>query len=379
MSSEACPSIYLMLLPKILDPKQRPKVVVQNQIVQLADQLKEQNLLADSFDRLDQAESLQDVTGVLIKHEGSVIVVALEGLDSNGATTFIPYRDFSLDSENSEQQAADFATKLANVLGVPLQSFGFPGEGGGDGDLDALGASGQDEVDVNTVTSSVVAKTILQQLGSNKFLAMTGAKNLLLGKNYIQMDLPATLTKDRGNRITITLDPDDTYTLKFAKTSMRGGNFKESMIAKKSGVMVDNLRDVFTGMTGLHVALASLAGVDEGKEVGASEVLASDESSKVPFEQTFKVKSSVKVTLTSITKSNQPSSIGPVTLKSGSIFKVFKNAGISAKSSAYLGRYIKTARGRFAVPLLVIQDDIVGRFAISMAEFSTLLDASRKV
>ena len=28
MSSEACPSIYLMLLPKILDPKQRPKVVV---------------------------------------------------------------------------------------------------------------------------------------------------------------------------------------------------------------------------------------------------------------------------------------------------------------------------------------------------------------
>ena len=56
-----------------------------------------------------------------------------------------------------------------------------------------------------------VADIILEQLGGNKFLAMTGAKNLLADGNTLRMTLPKNRSK--ANRLYITLDPDDTYTM----------------------------------------------------------------------------------------------------------------------------------------------------------------------
>lgn len=58
-----------------------------------------------------------------------------------------------------------------------------------------------------------VADTILEQLGGNKFLAMTGAKNLLADGNTLRMTLPKN--RSRANRLWITLDSNDTYTMNF--------------------------------------------------------------------------------------------------------------------------------------------------------------------
>jgi hypothetical protein len=38
--------------------------------------------------------------------------------------------------------------------------------------------------------TSQVANTILQQLGASRFLAMTGARNLVAGEDTLQFDLP---------------------------------------------------------------------------------------------------------------------------------------------------------------------------------------------
>ncbi len=58
-----------------------------------------------------------------------------------------------------------------------------------------------------------IANTILDQLGGNKFLAMTGANHLLADGNTLRMTLPKN--NSRANRLYITLDPDDTYTMRF--------------------------------------------------------------------------------------------------------------------------------------------------------------------
>ena len=60
-----------------------------------------------------------------------------------------------------------------------------------------------------------IADIILQQLGGNKFLVMTGAKNLVADGNTLRMTLPKNCS--RANRLYITLDADDTYTMRFFK------------------------------------------------------------------------------------------------------------------------------------------------------------------
>ena len=60
-----------------------------------------------------------------------------------------------------------------------------------------------------------VANTILEQLGGQKFLAMTGANHLVADGNTLRMTLPKNASK--ANRLYITLDATDTYTMHFFK------------------------------------------------------------------------------------------------------------------------------------------------------------------
>lgn len=98
-----------------------------------------------------------------------------------------------------------------------------------------------------------IAATILSQLGGNKFLAMTGAKNLLNGGDYLQFDLPAIMTKGKANKFRVTLEPSDTYTLTAMKYSRR--TFDCKTLETASDVHCDNLREVFERMTGLYTIL----------------------------------------------------------------------------------------------------------------------------
>ena len=94
-----------------------------------------------------------------------------------------------------------------------------------------------------------IAKTILQQLGGNKFIAMTGAKNLGFTNNGLQMKIGRN---SKGiTHVIISLKSTDTYDVEFIK--MRGVNRK--VVKKLKGVYADMLRKIFTKYTGLRTSL----------------------------------------------------------------------------------------------------------------------------
>lgn len=105
------------------------------------------------------------------------------------------------------------------------------------------------------MTDMTVARTILAQLGGNRFLAMTGAKNLLAGDDHLFMTLPASMTKGRAGRMRITLADDDTYTIEL----MRMRSLELIPVDRREGVTVDMLRAAFTDMTGLDTSLGRAA------------------------------------------------------------------------------------------------------------------------
>ena len=94
-----------------------------------------------------------------------------------------------------------------------------------------------------------IAKTILQQLGGNKFIAMTGAKNLGFTNNGLQMKIGRN--SKVITHVIISLKSTDTYDVEFIK--MRGVNRK--VVKKLKGVYADQLGKIFTKFTGLRTRL----------------------------------------------------------------------------------------------------------------------------
>lgn len=110
-----------------------------------------------------------------------------------------------------------------------------------------------------------VASTILQQLGGNRFIAMTGAHHFVSDGNTLRMQLPRN--KSKANRLYITLDADDTYTMRFfyyrpggmridyKKATVREIETIERDIYKISGIYFDQLQEIFTRQTGMYTHL----------------------------------------------------------------------------------------------------------------------------
>lgn len=92
-----------------------------------------------------------------------------------------------------------------------------------------------------------VAKEILRQLGGGRFLAMTGAKNLVSGDDYLMFSLPAK-NKIKANKVKITLNGKDLYDVEYAK--IQGVNYKVLKTVKDlhADMLVSNFEDV----TGLY-------------------------------------------------------------------------------------------------------------------------------
>ena len=61
--------------------------------------------------------------------------------------------------------------------------------------------------------SMTVAQTILDQLGGNKFIAMTGSKNFLGGEKSLSMKLAKN--QSGATHLRIELEPTDTYKMEF--------------------------------------------------------------------------------------------------------------------------------------------------------------------
>ena len=101
-----------------------------------------------------------------------------------------------------------------------------------------------------TESGAQIAKTILKQLGGNKFIAMTGAKNLGHTNKGLQMKIGRNA---KGvTHVIIDLDRGkDLYDIEFVK--VRGT--KRTTVKKLKGIYADQLGKIFTQYTGLHIRL----------------------------------------------------------------------------------------------------------------------------
>ena len=94
-----------------------------------------------------------------------------------------------------------------------------------------------------------IAKTILQQLGGNKFIAMTGAKNLGHTNKGLQMKIGRN--SKSISHVIINLKSSDLYEMEFIR--IRGS--KRTVVKKVKGVYNDQLGKIFTKYTGMNVRL----------------------------------------------------------------------------------------------------------------------------
>lgn len=95
------------------------------------------------------------------------------------------------------------------------------------------------------------AQVILAQLGGNKFLAMTGAKNLQSSPFALSFRLPQ-LPGCKVNYVKITLDASlDLYSVEVGQ--VRGSSYK--VLSNTDGVYAENLAFVVETETGRAVSL----------------------------------------------------------------------------------------------------------------------------
>ena len=112
---------------------------------------------------------------------------------------------------------------------------------------------------------SNIPEIILNQLGGQKFIVMTGSKNFVGDGDTLRMTLAKNAS--RANRLYITLGSDDLYTMRFFKYTAGGWrvNHKTGTVTEKKekieevktfhGVYFDQLQELFTEVTKLYTRL----------------------------------------------------------------------------------------------------------------------------
>ena len=92
-------------------------------------------------------------------------------------------------------------------------------------------------------------KEIMNQLGGNKFVVMTGSKNFVHSNNGNTLTFKVgSGTKKSIVYISITLNSMDTYDIKFM-------NRKGNIVSEFNGIYADQLTDIFTQETGFYTKL----------------------------------------------------------------------------------------------------------------------------
>lgn len=98
-----------------------------------------------------------------------------------------------------------------------------------------------------------IAKTILEQLGGNRFIAMTGARDLVAHADGLSFRLPRGFAKNKCTHVRIKLTPADLYDVTFQAYNARKLILRE--ISTHDGIYADSLRELFTAETGLDCTL----------------------------------------------------------------------------------------------------------------------------
>jgi len=105
------------------------------------------------------------------------------------------------------------------------------------------------------MTDMTVPTIILQQLGGNRFKAMTGASSFAGDETMLSFRLPSRITKHKARGMRIFLQPDDLYRLELLTMK----DFEVEVVDSRADVYVENLRETFTDMTGLDTSLGMAA------------------------------------------------------------------------------------------------------------------------
>ena len=112
------------------------------------------------------------------------------------------------------------------------------------------------------MTNREIATTILNQLGDNRFIAMTGAKEFLAIENGLRFRIGRNASK--ANRIEVTLTPMDTYDFTFIKyrpyswkvdhktMTVKETPEKREVVKQFKDIYCDQLQELFTDVTGLY-------------------------------------------------------------------------------------------------------------------------------
>jgi len=117
------------------------------------------------------------------------------------------------------------------------------------------------------MTDLTAAKTILAQLGGNRFRGMTGANSFAGDDNSLSFKLPSRMTQDHIRGVKIVLDSLDLYDVTYYKMagSFKRGNLRVETVAESHGLYADMLRSDFTEKTGLETSLGT-CGATEKRE-----------------------------------------------------------------------------------------------------------------
>ena len=102
----------------------------------------------------------------------------------------------------------------------------------------------------------MIAKTILQQIGGNRFATMTGSKDFIDLGNGLRMNL--SRNKTSANRLDILLDEEtDSYIMKFYRHTFSKKTFEVTNkdVVRHEGIYCDMLEDMFSEVTGLVTRL----------------------------------------------------------------------------------------------------------------------------
>jgi hypothetical protein len=97
-----------------------------------------------------------------------------------------------------------------------------------------------------------IGQVILNQLGGNRFIAMTGAKNLISHGDGLSLRFPQ---KKGKNYLKITLNAWDTYNLEWGMIRNKQGIPGYTKKKVVEDVYSDQLQEIFTEETGLYTTL----------------------------------------------------------------------------------------------------------------------------
>lgn len=99
---------------------------------------------------------------------------------------------------------------------------------------------------MNKSTPKTIAGTIFDQLGGDKFVAMTGAKNFDYCSRYLRFQLPPRAA-NKAQYVKITLRLDGTYDVEFM--SVKRNTHKVVVISTHEQIYADHLAPLITEET----------------------------------------------------------------------------------------------------------------------------------